>query len=322
MSLSNIPAAESLLQEVPANELPDLLRFGSMATAPESAQKASVTEQRQNPWPWVRGLAAVAGSAVVVELAWMAMKRWLAAGSAILLCGLLWTGIPGASNEARAAMVELVVAGDAGRATFTRLSREVASRTSITLAKKAKNFATSAAIPDVPWIWVDGVTLIAGSRGQLKPQFGNWMRRGGFLVIEGIADKTKLDALFAREFPGDGAWQPVPTDHELMRSFYLLDSLPSCDGAIWHQFSFDGRVAAVAIPGRLTRSLQDSGGSACPGETPQSPGSRGSGQGSSQGMVQVLEMQHRAFVNLLMVALTTDYKKDQVHLPEILKRLR
>ena len=34
------------------------------------------------------------------------------------------------------------------------------------------------------------------------------------------------------------------------------------------------------------------------------------------------EKGYRAFINLLMVALTTDYKKDQVHLPEILKRLR
>ena len=34
------------------------------------------------------------------------------------------------------------------------------------------------------------------------------------------------------------------------------------------------------------------------------------------------EMATRIFVNLLMVALAGDYKKDQVHLPEILKRLR
>ncbi len=30
----------------------------------------------------------------------------------------------------------------------------------------------------------------------------------------------------------------------------------------------------------------------------------------------------RIFINILMATLTTDYKKDQVHLPEILKRLR
>jgi hypothetical protein len=100
-----------------------------------------------------------------------------------------------------------------------------------------------------------------------------------------------------------------------MRSFYLLDALPSCGSSIWHQFSFDGRVAAVALPVRLTKSLQDGGGSACPGE----PASSMQGGGRA---AQSMEMQHRAFVNLLMVALTTDYKKDQVHLPEILKRLR
>ena len=34
------------------------------------------------------------------------------------------------------------------------------------------------------------------------------------------------------------------------------------------------------------------------------------------------ERSTRIFVNLVMVALATDYKKDQIHLPEILKRLR
>jgi len=65
----------------------------------------------------------------------------------------------------------------------------------------------------------------------------------------------------------------------------------------------------VAIPQRLSEMLRDGAPAdafRCPGEAKAGSPEKG----------------YRAFINLLMVALTTDYKKDQVHLPEILKRLR
>jgi hypothetical protein len=325
--MSNVPAAESLMQEAAQTDLPELLRFGGIGkTGDDLGGAPSGMEQRQNPWPWVRSLAGVAGGAILFELIWMGWRRWFGSSALFMIGALLWWTLLTSSDLAHAAVVEMVIAGDAGRASFTRLSREVAARTSITLAKKARGFALTGSIPDVPWIWVDGIAAIVdtsragnararSAAGHLRPEIGNWLRRGGLLVIEGVSDKARLDALFSKEFPVDGGWQPVPTDHELMRSFYLLDALPSCGSSIWHQFSFDGRVAAVALPVRLTKSLQDGGGSACPGE----PASSMQGGGRA---AQSMEMQHRAFVNLLMVALTTDYKKDQVHLPEILKRLR
>jgi hypothetical protein len=91
--------------------------------------------------------------------------------------------------------------------------------------------------------------------------------------------------------------------------------------------SFDGRVAAVAIPQELTGILRDGGP-----ESLKCPGIGGAAKDNARnvsrdrpaggGQNGPKELHYRAFVNLLMVSLTTDYKKDQVHLPEILKRLR
>ncbi|MEY4631479.1 MAG: hypothetical protein RIQ81_1599 [Pseudomonadota bacterium] len=319
LALSNVPAAESLLLQSPASSLPGLLRAGPGLPADGPAVQPEALaggERKDNPWPWVRTLVAVAGSAVFVELAWLAAKRLMFPGSVLLLAGLL--GMAGLPRTAQAAVMEMVTAGGSSQATYTKLSREVSGRTSITLAKHPRVTTIGTNMPDQPWLWVDGTVGLSGSNGKLKPALGNWLRRGGFLVIEGASSREKLDALFDVEFPVEAKWQPVPTDHELMRSFYLLDALPSCGSLIWHQFSFDGRVAAVSIPGYLSRSLQDSPGSLCPGGGEFVAGADGGGKQK----LQAAEMRYRAFVNLLLVALTTDYKKDQVHLPEILKRLR
>ena len=135
-----------------------------------------------------------------------------------------------------------------------------------------------------------------------------WLRRGGFLVIESPASDAALSNLASRLLPeraAEGAaFLPLPPDHELMRSFYLLDALPQCNGQIWRGLAYDGRLAILVIPYGLLDTLKDRGSvAACPNPPDY-------------------ERSVRIFVNLVMVALATDYKKDQIHLPEILKRLR
>jgi len=84
----------------------------------------------------------------------------------------------------------------------------------------------------------------------------------------------------------------------------LLDALPGCNGEIWRGFSYDGRLAILAIPYGFINALQDQGvAPPCKNAPDQERGTR-------------------IFINLIMVALATDYKRDQIHLPEILKRLR
>jgi hypothetical protein len=93
-----------------------------------------------------------------------------------------------------------------------------------------------------------------------------------------------------------------------MRSFYLLDALPTCaqknTGSVplWYGFETDGRMAILVIPFNFIDVIVDNSTKNCPG------------------MDQERSM--RVLVNVIMATLTTDYKKDQIHLPEILKRLR
>ena|GEM_PF-1072751 len=324
LPLSNVPSVESVLQVAAPSDLPPVYnaRFPGRDKAASDAGNGNLDE-RINPWPWVRGLAATAAGAVIFEAAWMTGKWVLARGfftAGIFLIAFLGAMAASAFSGLARADVEIIFAnpGPASGtgARFSRLAREVASRTSIMLVPVARVWNPSSldvgpAKPagiDQPWLWSDGLKGFVDKSGRLSPVTGRWLRRGGFLVIEGISSREALDAAFKIEFPGT-TWAPVPTDHELMRSFYLLDGLPACAPAIWHQFTFDGRVAAVAMPRKMSDLLRDG----APADAFRCPGDQRA-EGPEKG--------YRAFVNLLMVALTTDYKKDQVHLPEILKRLR
>ncbi len=108
---------------------------------------------------------------------------------------------------------------------------------------------------------------------------------------------------------------PVPKDHVLTRSFYLLKDFPGRynGGTVWvEQHSAGGRddVSSVIIGGN------DWAGSWA---------SSGVGSSARQSMLfggsKQEEMSLRFGVNLVMYALTGNYKNDQVHVPHILKRL-
>ena len=180
---------------------------------------------------------------------------------------------------------------------FTRLAQEVQKRTSLVLmptiqVRNAKTFNTS------PWLWVQDIAFADDIA------IAQWLRKGGMLVVEG-ASAESLTAFTVRTFGMQaGSWQNIPLDHELMRSFYLLNALPVCNEQRWRGFTFAGRLAIVVMPHRLLPYMRD--------KHIDVPCLQQTGQ----------EMATRIFINLLMVALAGDYKKDQVHLPEILKRLR
>ena len=196
------------------------------------------------------------------------------------------------------ATVEIITAQQAQHWKFTLLAKEVRQRTSLELAttmqvRNSNNFHT------VPWLWVRNLAFVDDNIA-----IAQWLKKGGMLIAE-TASAATLTAFTARTFGVDvGSWQNIPLDHELMRSFYLLNTLPVCNTQRWRGFTFAGRLVIVIIPHRLLAYLRDQGDHV--------PCLAATGR----------EMATRIFINLLMVALAGDYKKDQVHLPEILKRLR
>ncbi len=104
---------------------------------------------------------------------------------------------------------------------------------------------------------------------------------------------------------------PMPENHVLGKSFYLLDSFPGRyrGGTIWvEQNSAKGRdgVSSIII------GPHDWAGAWAAGKGQRSSMSGGSRQ---------QELAQRFGVNLVMYALTGNYKADQVHVPFILERL-
>jgi hypothetical protein len=105
--------------------------------------------------------------------------------------------------------------------------------------------------------------------------------------------------------------EPIPEGHVLSKSFYLLDGYPGLysDGTLWIESqSASGRdgVSSLIIGGH------DWAG-AWAAAQPQRSSMRGGGRQQ--------EMAFRFGVNVMMYALTGNYKADQVHVPHILERL-
>ncbi|HHB81559.1 MAG TPA: DUF4159 domain-containing protein, partial [Aliiroseovarius sp.] len=123
------------------------------------------------------------------------------------------------------------------------------------------------------------------------------------------------------------ALEPVPEDHVLTRTFYLLTSFPGRyeRGALWVEAA---PPDAELAPGMPFRNLND-------GVTPVVIGGndwaaawavRADGKymfpvGRGSAGARQREMAYRFGVNLVMHVLTGNYKSDQVHVPALLERL-
>lgn len=139
---------------------------------------------------------------------------------------------------------------------------------------------------------------------------------GGFLLIDDSSSKihSEFDAsvrkLVSQLFPKIPL-QKISRDHSIYRSFYLINR--AAGRVILNPF-----LEGISIKGRtvLAYSTNDLGGAWAKDKLGNwnfdiVAGSRTQRQGSI-----------RLGVNIVMYSLTLDYKKDMVHLPIILERLR
>lgn len=150
----------------------------------------------------------------------------------------------------------------------------------------------------------------------------NFMRFGGLIVFDTRDDERAVAGL---ETPERAALReilsqidvpplaPLPKDHVLTRSFYLLDDLPGRmqNNPVWVQASGSANdgVTPLIIGGRDWAGAwaTDNLG------RPLRPMARGG--------PRAREMAYRTGINMVMVAYTGNYKSDQVHMPILLERL-
>ncbi|HEY7600792.1 MAG TPA: DUF4159 domain-containing protein [Candidatus Limnocylindrales bacterium] len=157
-------------------------------------------------------------------------------------------------------------------------------------------------------------------------RLNTFMKNGGIILIDTLDQNSARAADTQAVGPGMQRLRdiavdldipplvPVPPDHVLTRSFYLMQVFPGrwADGQVWVEEGQDrvnDGVSGVIIGGNDWASawaLDDN----------QRPMFATVPGGERQ-----REMAYRFGVNLVMYALTGNYKSDQVHVPAILERL-
>jgi hypothetical protein len=307
---ANVPLGESTMSVSESAAFPPKWT----AQANWSEKQMSSRKDREDPIPWLKLAALIMVGLSLLEALIMLLLRFgknmfrrpeslllaVAVTGALLLAG---------SSPAEARLALQITGGSlsGGNAdTFGNLAREVAARTSLELDRSARVAANVGPQSlSEPWMWVGNPAELVDATGRLKPDIVTWIKRGGFLIIENQVSETVLSRMTeGMKYMENDGWMALPPDHEMMRSFYLLDALPDCNGNVWRGFQYDGRLAVLAVPYSMLAILRDRPSPAPCATQPD------------------YERSVRVFVNLVMVALATDYKKDQIHLPEILKRLR
>jgi hypothetical protein len=289
---------------VPLSDLPS--SWASTMSLVKGGVRSGRESEDARFWVWFLACLVVLFMCLEAFWFWRLSRKKAAVNSIlVLLASAMWM----VSDQATAkAQLDLLGADGQGAPTFQALSREVASRTSLELSSSPQVFRQfDEASASSPWLWTSKASLMADKNGHITDAGSLWLKRGGMVIFDGPQPTGTLEKLLEPLMSGTvrpTGWMAMPADHEFMRSFYLLNSLPACRGRFWRVFSFDGRVVAIEAPYSNLKLLQD---------RPLAWTCEG----------QVSYEQHaRIFVNLMMTAFTTDYKRDQIHLPEILKRLR
>ncbi|MEE2878499.1 MAG: DUF4159 domain-containing protein [Pseudomonadota bacterium] len=151
-----------------------------------------------------------------------------------------------------------------------------------------------------------------------------YLRNGGALVIDtrngGNMATSDSFADLERVLPGldTPPLAPVPQDHVLTRSFYLLDDFPGRyqNRRLWVESSGAGEKSERRGDGVSRLIIGDADYLAA-----WAVDERGRPIYSVDGGDEQREMARRFGINLIMYVLTGNYKEDQVHLPALLERL-
>jgi len=172
--------------------------------------------------------------------------------------------------------------------------------------------------PILFWTLGDSVTE---TRPEVASALDRYMKNGGVLFIDSrgagrtpaMARQITRAALRGIEAP---PLAPVPNDHVLTKAFYILQRFPGRypDARLWVET--EASAAASANDGVSPLILGDgdwvSAWAKAPNGLPQ--GFDGTGPSAN-------EVSLRVGINVVLYALTGNYKADQVHAPALLERL-
>lgn len=208
------------------------------------------------------------------------------------------------------------------RAGLTGISSILMMRTSVEPAEPhALNLETDA-LELYPLIYFNVPGNAAPLSDRSVQRINSYLRSGGALLIDTRAgetagtqtDLTSLQALLkGLDVP---PLQPVPQNHVLSRSFYLIDDFPG---------RFAGRRLWIEQAGNAPAPRGDGVSRLFIGDADWASAwavdQNGRDLYSVDGGAEQRETARRFGVNLVMYVLTGSYKDDQVHVPALLERL-
>lgn len=187
--------------------------------------------------------------------------------------------------------------------------------TSVLVAPRADTLSATDDLREHPLIFVSGDREFAPWAPAAREALRRWLQAGGMLVFDSSEDRVDggFHASARREVLAllpDQPLERLPASHVLFKSFYL------CRGNEGRRPTADF-VEGVHEDGRLKilYSHNDLLGA-------WSRDASGRASLAVNGGERGREMALRFGVNILMYALTHDYKEDQVHVPFLLRRRR
>ncbi len=195
-----------------------------------------------------------------------------------------------------------------------RLAWEVRKRSSVEpILEPGRARLDEASLFRSPFLYWRGSEELPPLGEEALDRLRKYVHRGGFILIDdasagGAAFDRAVRRELLRAFPALPL-KPIPSNHTIYRSFYLLDRpVGRVEGPAYLEgITYGDRIAIVYARHDLGGALQ-----------------RDRLGAWSQAVVPGGERQRehaiRLGVNLVLYALCTDYKDDQVHAPFIMRR--
>jgi hypothetical protein len=326
----------------PLTDLPSGIEVGDYATSGETDIK-----------PWLLTLALVLALADwLVSLALRGLlTRTVGRGAALVLLMALWLPDPAAAQdgpqsfsplpgnsasdsfaleatlETRLAYVLTGVAeiDQVSQAGLIGLSRVLVRRTSIEAGTPMGVDLDADELAFFPLLYWPVTDQQPRLSELARRKVNHYIDNGGTILFD-LREASAGTRIFGRASRGSTALQgltqgieippltPVPPDHVLTKAFYLMQDVP-------------GRYAGAALwVGATEGRVNDGVASIMVGSNDYAGAWAVSDEGRPlfpvvPGGERQREMSYRAGVNLVMYALTGNYKADQVHVPFILERL-
>ena len=197
------------------------------------------------------------------------------------------------------------------------LLSQVARRTSIEINRDPlKINLLSPNLYKYPFIYMAGKKKFEPfSQNELR-RLRDYLNYGGFLLVDDNSAKaysnfdSSVRGMIDELFP-QVPLQKISREHSIFRSFYLINRVTG-------RMQINSYLEGVNIKGRtvLIYSTNDLGGAWARDKLGQWTHDTIGGSNRQR------QLTIRLGVNIIMYALTLDYKKDMVHLPIILERLR